>query len=661
MSSSRKKWFLLAGAALGLAGSGFAAPDTWTLRDGYFQRDGRPIFLHGANYVGSTNWMLHLVRWNEDAVAADMRALRGLGVNCIRTFPLWSFVQPEPYRLDENILRRLDRIVALAGENGIAVQFSVLSGFVVPLFVPTWATGNIFTDPERIRAEQFLLRELSRRYRDNPHVQGFDFGNELNVLLASKLKLTATAEQVDAWMRAMRAACREGAPDKPVTNGIGTGYNSLWPVENQARSVDFLSIHYYPEFALALRYDPYLGQRSTYGVNCYAAWAAMGGKPVLVQEIGVPSGPMPDDDIAKYLRLTYLSSWADGAAGYLWWCSHNIDPAFRIAPHEFALGPNPSDRLPETETIMGLLQTDNRERAYAGAFRTCGQLVDRLGVGWRNQLPVCYIVAQTGAEQKATFPHYINPYVLAKQAHLAVRFLPEGAPVPADAAAVIVPCFSLTDGGRKTIGDYLAAGGVVYQSFANDFAPGLKLGDPAAPLLSPSLIVRTVAGRTSSGQHVRLSGPVRLRPVLEKRDVTTMMALGDSAPREPHERDQGVLFRAKIGRGTYYCLAADLEQALTATYEPWATDDAVAIYSLLAPATSPRLDAKFVELQHLRRGDRSLIVLLNHTDRFEVAILRTDTGQRLRNAETGADIVGSDGKFIFRLEPAEVLVLEVAR
>jgi hypothetical protein len=63
----------------------------------------------------------------------------------------------------------------------------------------------------------------------------------------------------------------------------------------------------------------------------------MTGKPVLVQEIGCSEAWVPKEDLAKFLRLTLMSAWAQGAAGYFWWGSHNIDPSYPVPTSDIVL------------------------------------------------------------------------------------------------------------------------------------------------------------------------------------------------------------------------------------------------------------------------------------------------------------------------------------
>ncbi len=157
---------------------------TYRVAGRFLERDGKAAFLVGANYIPPRDWLANLRTWDAPTVDADMAALERLGVRTIRWFPLWPLTQPDPDAIDETVLRRVDEVVRLAGRHHIDVQISPLTGWMSGYFVlPPWARGvDLFVDPKALAAEKLLVGHMATRYRGNPAVQGFDFGNELNVV-----------------------------------------------------------------------------------------------------------------------------------------------------------------------------------------------------------------------------------------------------------------------------------------------------------------------------------------------------------------------------------------------------------------------------------------------------------------------------------------------
>jgi hypothetical protein len=120
-----------------------------------------------------------------------------------------------------------------------------------------------------------------------------------------------------------------------------------------------------------------------------------------------------------------------------------------------------------------------------------------------------------------------------------------------------------------------------------------------------------------------------------------------------------VFFKADVGKGTYYYLAANLEEALSREYNPWDTDDSNLIYSVLRPESPIDIDSKFVELAVKTRGRERLILLLNHSNRFQDVVLRSAKELDLRDYMTHAAL-GAGREVPLRLMPGEVLMAEPA-
>jgi hypothetical protein len=191
------------------------AQPRWGVAGQYLTLNGTPVFLTGANYIPSTGWLTILENWKPDAIDRDMAALHKLGVASIRFPPLWPLLQPTPDGVSAEKLSRVNQLVTIAYRNGISVQVGAITGWMSgATFLPKWADGNIFTDPAIVAAEQNLAGELARALKDNPGLQGYDFGNEINAL-ASMMRLRPTADQAKQWMDTIYQAFRKVDPHHP--------------------------------------------------------------------------------------------------------------------------------------------------------------------------------------------------------------------------------------------------------------------------------------------------------------------------------------------------------------------------------------------------------------------------------------------------------------
>ncbi len=346
-------------------------------------------FLLGANYVPSHDWHTTLENWDAAAVDADLAALSRIGVKCLRVFPLWPLLQPKPDAVDATRLDRLASLLDLAHRHGLVVQVSPLTGWMSGLtFLPPWADGNVFVDNRIVAGEERLVRAVASRLRGHPALHSWDFGNEVNVLV-DVMRLEVTPAQAEAWMQRIYRAFKEADPATPVTNGIGTGFDPRFNTRAIARSSDFLSVHSYPQFHRTNLLDPPFGMRTTYSVNLITAWAMAEGKPVLMQETGASEDQATPLDVARYLRLTLASAWAEGAAGYFWWCTHDIRPGYQARVDGFfpkySLKGQQDGRLSAMEQSLGLFTFDNRvlsrQPVEVGAWRFGEPLFVRTRVG----------------------------------------------------------------------------------------------------------------------------------------------------------------------------------------------------------------------------------------------------------------------------------------
>lgn len=631
----------------------------------YLTVDGKPVFLSGANYIPSTGWLTILENWNPQAIDRDMAALHKLGVISVRFPPLWPLLEPQYGKVSSQELDRVNELVDIAHRNGISVTVGPLTGWMSgATFIPQWADGDIFTDPTIVKGEQILEAAVARRLKNNPGLLGYDFGNEISAM-AGMMHLQPTPDQTGHWMAAIYQAFHDADPSHPVTNGLG-GFGGSFDITSVGEHSDYMSVHYYPYFTSTLHQDPWIGQRTTYGVDYLVAYAAMTGKPVLVQEIGCSENWVPVSEIGKFMRLTLMSSWAQGAAGYFWWGSHNIDqnyhPPANLMDLRYSMASFKVGRFADLEYSMGLLDTNNHPKPYALDYAHWNSVIAKLGLGWKNDLPVAYIVFPEHVEGWATRIAEMTAFTLAKQAHMDVRMLAEGKPVPADAAAVLIPGFSLSATAKAAVRAYLEKGGTVYQSYDCDFPEAIAVQESGATTTSPTFIGGQAAGLFSIAEHVRVQADLKLASAAPAPGAKAELLLGiPEAPaagsRHQEQHLRGIFYQAAIGKGTYYYLAANLEEALAKTYNPWDEDDSNLIYSVLRPHGDLDIDSKYVELAVKSRGTERLYLLLNHSNRPQDVVLRSAHDLRLADYVTHAAL-GAGKEIPIHLMPGEVLVAE---
>jgi len=644
-----------------LIGNNLLAQSNLAVGNKYLTVNGKPTFINGANYSPSTGWFQILDNWNAKAIEQDMDSLHSIGIDFIRFMPLWYLMQPEKDKFDQQKFDRLNELITIAGKRSIQVQPSLITGWLCGgIFNPYWVTKELFTDPEQIKAETWYVKNLAKSLKNNPYIHSYDFGNEINAMKGVG-GFTATPLQTKAWMAEIYKAFKTGDPDRLVTNGIGTGYDADFPIENIALASDYMSAHSYPYFHATLLDDPWFGLRTTYSANLMIAWAKMAGKPVLMQETGVSGDWMTQQQRAKYLELSYFSCWADGAAGFVWWCSHDIDTTFHVKPDVKGRQMKGGGTFDALEYQMGLLDVNNKKHPVAERFKECIDFSKTLGLDWKDQLPVCYIVAPETVSLNDYFRKAINAYVLAKQNHVDVRFLRENTEVPADASFVIVPGFSVKPENRKYISSYLTNGGTVYQSFYNDFAPNININrEMITDVESPAeMLVSKHIGSLHLLERFTMAGHLKMAQENWSTNYETLVKIcPDCANHSLNEKGEGVFFKTKIGKGNFYYTRLNLEESLCDTYNPWENDESFNFYSVLKPEQDIDIDSKFVEFYHKKNEKKELIILLNHTDKTQETNIISKKTIHLKNMKNKADM-GIEKEFNVKLKAAEVLFLEV--
>jgi hypothetical protein len=630
----------------------------------YLKLNGKSTFINGANYIPSKGWLQILDNWNAKAVEQDMDSLHGIGVDFIRFMPLWYLTQPEKNKFDQQKIDRLNELINIAGKRGIKVQPSLITGYVSGgLFSPAWIDKKMFIDPSQIDGEVQMIRTITKSLSGNPYVHSYDFGNELNAL-RGVAGCNVSPDQIKTWMPTIYNAFKEGDPSRLVTNGIGTGYDQFFPIENIAPACDYMSAHSYPYFHNTILDDQWFGLRTTYSTNLIIAWAKMTGKPVIMQETGISNTWMNQRLRAKYLEMSYFSCWADGAAGFVWWCSHDIDSTFRVKPAKDGRPFLPNGKFDPLEYEMGLLDVNNNKYPAGQTFKQCVEFSTKLGLDWDDQMPVCYIVAPETASFNDYFRRIINAYVLAKQNHVDVRFLHQGSEVPADASFVIVPGFSIGTENRIYINKYLTNGGKVYQSFYNDFAPDIYVStDISSNLEHPvQLTIQKHIADLNQLEKFQLAGHIKRAEVSSYswNYESLLTVCHECSNHSISQKGEISLYKTKIGKGIFYYTPLNVEESLCDTYSPWQDDESYKFYSVLKPTSDIEIDSKFIEFFHKKNDNKEMIILINHSYSFQPANLLSKQTIQLQNWKTGKAI-GEGKDFNISLSPAEVMFLEVVK
>ncbi|MEU3843007.1 glycosyl hydrolase [Streptomyces sp. NPDC028635] len=317
----------------------------------------------GVNYTPSEGWFHHWLDYDPGAVRADLDSIAALGVDHVRVFPLWPYFQPDRALIRPRAIEHLLDLVDAAAERGLDVNVDGLQGHLssfdfLPAWTRTWHRRNLFTDPEVLDGQAAYLHALSAALADRPAFLGMTLGNEVNQFSAGPHPDPdrATADQIDAWLERMLAACEKGAPGRLH---LHAEYDATWYQDDQpftpaqaARHGAVTAVHSWVFNGTAQRHGRTgvpTEHHAAYLIELSKAWADDPARPVWLQEVGAPAPLIPPEHAAAFTEATIAAALdCPGLWGVTWWCSHDVSRSLADFPDlEYGLGLLTNDRRPK--------------------------------------------------------------------------------------------------------------------------------------------------------------------------------------------------------------------------------------------------------------------------------------------------------------------------
>ncbi|WP_021594122.1 glycoside hydrolase 5 family protein [Actinomadura welshii] len=334
-------------------------------------RDRRVRF--GVNYVPSKNWWFSWSDWDRTSIAADLDDIASLGMDHIRIMLVWSELQPNSTYARGEHLDRLEELLDLADRRHLDVEVTVFNGAVSGvLFVPPYLISNsdgtvrnVFTDPEMIEREQWLLAQIAERIGRHRRFMGFDLSNEIH-WFGKPLGMAVTPAQGDAWHTALFDTCEKVAPGKIHVSGIDHWpwqNNDYWSRHGLATSGTMTANHTWAGWTQVIQRYGSLSTSSThyseFFVELIKAFHTDLKRKVWIEETGVSTVWMDAADIPPWTERS-IRAMADcpDLFGITWWDSHDLNPKLSgYVNLEYDLGLFTNDRKlkPIGKTIRKLI------------------------------------------------------------------------------------------------------------------------------------------------------------------------------------------------------------------------------------------------------------------------------------------------------------------
>jgi endo-1,4-beta-mannosidase len=231
---------------------------------------------------------------------------------------------------------------------------------------------NMFHDEMALNASRLLLKTVVSRLKDHPAIWMWNLGNEPDLFAWPH-----TAEEGAAWTKEMVGLIKSIDPHHPVTCGLHSANlhmdNGL-RIDKVYAQTDVAVMHSYP------MYTPWARQNldpDFVPFTC-ALTAALGGKPVLMEEFGGCTAfpgeeshiikwtestgrereqfMASEEDFAEFLRLTIPKLQDSGATGAMLWCYADYIPELWDKP--------PCDNAVH-ERFFGLVRPDGSLKPHA--------------------------------------------------------------------------------------------------------------------------------------------------------------------------------------------------------------------------------------------------------------------------------------------------------
>ncbi|WP_371501938.1 glycosyl hydrolase [Kitasatospora sp. NBC_00374] len=362
------------------------------------QHPGTDRLRFGADYVPSSGWLSSWLDFSADTARRDFEDLAGLGLDHVRVFPIWPWIQPNRSLIRRQGIDDLLELIDIAAEFDLDVAVDLLQGHLssfdfLPSWVLTWHQRSVFTD-ELVRSGlRAYVDQVCRAAATRENVFAVTLGNEVDHLRPADPTGAATTA---TWAAELLAAARTAAPR---LLGLYSLHDAAWyagghpfhPTDAGGLG-DLTTVHsrvFDAVPAPGRPPGPATTSHADYLVELAAAGSADPLRPVWLQEVGAPRPEVPAAEAAASARRM-IDQVAPNPAlwGVTWWCSHDTDR--RQAD------------LADREYDRGLFTVDHRRKPLAAQLAAAiGELRGpRTSAGDRPAL-VCDVDLHSRPERRA--------------------------------------------------------------------------------------------------------------------------------------------------------------------------------------------------------------------------------------------------------------------
>lgn len=428
----------------------------------------QPIMWVGVNYWSAAGGPRMWRDYDHDVVVRELNTMRDHGMTVTRSFFYWPDFMPAENTLDLQLVARYRDFLDAHERLGMSTIPTFIVGHMSGQnWDPVWRDGrSVFGDVSFVGQQAWYVRTLTEEFADHPAVVGWLLSNEIPIYGDWKSRGIGTIDhaEVKAWAQILIDAIRAGGGTQPVSIGDGawgvevTGADNGFRVRELAPMVDFHGPHVY-----RMETDPV---RQNLGAGFICELLDIGDKPIVMEEFGVTTDYVGDENAAHYYRQVLHNTLLAGATGWLAWNNTDYDALRDQEPythHPF-------------EMHFGLVEAGGRVKDAAREIKAFTELLSTVDApnlrrsDARTALLIpSYLEAQypfTQDQDRATsFEVSRQAYVAAREADLAVAVVRELDGIPDDADLYLMPSAKqFTTPGWDRLEELVEAGATVYAS-----------------------------------------------------------------------------------------------------------------------------------------------------------------------------------------------------
>lgn len=296
--------------------------------------DPRTLPWLGANFWSRTGGPLMWRSYDPAVVREELRVLREHGLNCTRSFFYWPDFMPTPYTVDEELCGHYADFLDAHTETGMTTIPTFIVGHMSGQnWDPAWRDGrDLYADVWMVGRQAWFAKEMAARYKDHPAITAWLLSNEMPIYGRIRGEEAAPREHVTSWAEALVNAVRAGGATQPVSLGDGawglevSGQENGFSLRDTAEIIDFAGPHVYRMETDRIR------QHHRAAFECELASVA--GKPVVLEEFGLSTDFVSDENAATYYRQTLHNSLLAGSTGWIAWNNTDYDHLLDQSPYD---------------------------------------------------------------------------------------------------------------------------------------------------------------------------------------------------------------------------------------------------------------------------------------------------------------------------------------